>query len=531
MSVSPPPLPLPLEGPFFSQIQPTMNNRWGDFRYPPSKELIGPEARTFKYMEEGSQSGDSLGWHKSEFNDSTWPVVRYSYGPYWWHVGPFDEGREPAGLEEKARNGELASEVYESGGKPLQWEPYTFSQKLGYFPDETHQTWRGLLGISENFFVLPNRNLPKASHFLCTSVYSPEEGDFTLYFGGAPQPGTPGMIYQVPDQRQAWVNGNQVLDIRDKRTDEVRGQVHLKKGWNVVLLKLILRAAPPATPEGPPQNVPDIATYAVIRASAPPPRDPYVPRLRWFADGQDLTYDISPDKKKRVGWYRFKAPPGLTALRLTVKAKHVDAWINGQPVPVEDSTIKLTSVVRKPSQVVLRVDQQPGTYAGAAFPEPIAYECKEGEIGLGDWSPQGLECYSGAVVYGKVLTLNKEHLKAGVVLNLGMVKTCAEVHVNGKLADVRLARPFRFDITNLVREGENHIQIRVANTLANHMSTYPTKFVYKGKNSFVDIPDSLRTRSSYPAVLADQTISNLLGPVQVQFLSKVNLFARLGRSE
>jgi len=208
MSVSPPPLPLPLEGPFFSQIQPTMNNRWGDFRYPPSKELIGPEARTFKYMEEGSQSGDSLGWHKSEFNDSTWPVVRYSYGPYWWHVGPFDEGREPAGLEEKARNGELASEVYESGGKPLQWEPYTFSQTLGYFPDETHQTWRGLLGISENFFVLPNRNLPKASHFLCTSVYSPEEGDFTLYFGGAPQPGTPGMIYQVPDQRQAWVNGN-----------------------------------------------------------------------------------------------------------------------------------------------------------------------------------------------------------------------------------------------------------------------------------------------------------------------------------
>jgi hypothetical protein len=535
MVLSPPPLPLRLEGPFSSQIQPTMNNRWADFRYPASEELIGPEAQTFKYMEEGPQSGASLGWHESLFDDSTWPDVRYSYGPYWWHIGPFEEGREPAGLEEKARNGELASEVYESGCESLRWEPYTFSQKFGYFPDENHQTWRGLHGISEDFFVLPNRNLPKASHFLCTFVYSPEEGNFTLYFGGAPTKAgyseTPGMSYQVPDQRQAWVNGDQVLNIPEKRTDEVSGQIHLKKGWNAVLLKLVLRVELPAISEAPPQNGPDIATYAVIRASAPPPRDPYVPRIHWFADGQTLTYDISPNKKKRVGWYRFKAPPGLTALRLSVKARHVVAWVDGQSVPVEDSKIRLNSAVRKPSQVVLRVDQEPGTYAGAAFPEPIAYECKEGEIALGDWSPQGLERYSGAILYGKVVTLNNAHLKASVVLDLGMVKTCAEVHVNGKLAGVRLARPFQFEITDLVREGENLIQIRVTNTLANHMSSYPTKFVYKGENSFVDIPDSLRTRSSYPAVLADQTISGLLGPVQVRFLSKVNLFARRVKSD
>jgi hypothetical protein len=533
MTLSPPPLPLRLEGPFSSQIQPTMNNRWGDFRYPASEELIGPEARTFKYMEEGPQPGDLLGWHEPQFDDSTWPVARYSYGPYWWHIGPFEEGREPAGLEEKARNGELASEVYESGGKSLRWEPYTFSQEFGYF-EEIQQVWAGLLGVSENFFVLPNRNLPKASHFLCTFVNSPEEGNFTLYFGGTPEkaayPGEMQVRYQVPDQRQAWVNGDQVLDIREKRTDEVSGRVHLKKGWNAVLLKLVLRAELPATSETPSENGPGIATYAVIRASAPPPGDPYVPRVRWFADGQTLTYDISANKKKRVGWYRFKAPPGLAALRLNVKAKQVDAWIDGQPVPVENSKIRLNSVIRKPSQVALRVDQEPGTYAGAAFPEPIAYECKEGEIALGNWSPQGLESYSGAVLYGTVVTLNKEHLKASAVLDLGMVKTCAEVHVNGKLAGVRLARPFRFEVTDLVREGENEIQIRVVNTLANHMSSYPTKFVYKGQNSFHDIPDSVRTRGNYPAVLADQTISGLLGPVQLRFLSKVNLLAKLVKS-
>ena len=418
-----------------------------------------------------------------------------------------------------------------AGAKSLAWEPYTFSQKFGYFPDDTHQTWAGLLGISENFFVLHNGNLSKASHFLCTYVYSPEEGSYTFHFGGAPEKAGYSekwaASYPVPDQRQAWVNGDQVLDIREKRKDEVSARVHLKKGWNAVLLRLVLRAELAATSEAPSLDRPDITTYAVFRASAPPPPDPYVPRIRWFADGQTLTYDISPNKEKRIGWYRFKAPPGLAALHLTVKAKHVDAWIDGRPVPVEGSNIRLDSVMRKPSQVALRVDQEPGTYAGAAFPEPVAYECKEGAIALGDWSPQGLESYSGGVLYGKVVTLNKEHLKASVVLDLGMVKTCAEVHVNGKLAGVRLARPFQFEITDFVREGENEIQIKVVNTLANHMSSYPTKFVYKGKNSFRDIPDSVRTRSSYPAVLADQTISGLLGPVELRFLSKVNLIATL----
>ena len=165
-TLSPPPLLLRLEGPFSSQIQPTMNNRWGDYRYPASEELIGPEARTFKYMEEGPQSGDSLGWHESQFDDSTWPVVHYSYGPYWWHIGPFEEGREPGGLEEKARNGELAlDEVYESGGKSLRWEPYTFSQNSATSPIKFIRYREGLLGISGNFFVLPSRDLPKGKPF------------------------------------------------------------------------------------------------------------------------------------------------------------------------------------------------------------------------------------------------------------------------------------------------------------------------------------------------------------------------------
>ena len=64
------------------------------------------------------------------------------------------------------------------------------------------------------------------------------------------------------------------------------------------------------------------------------------------------------------------------------------------------------------------------------------------------------------------------------------------------------AHPFCFDMTPCVKEGENTIRVKVVNTLANHMSTYPTSFVYEG-----------------------QTVSGMLGPVQLRFLSPVRLTA------
>ncbi|MGA8342132.1 MAG: glycosylhydrolase-like jelly roll fold domain-containing protein, partial [Candidatus Sulfotelmatobacter sp.] len=229
---------------------------------------------------------------------------------------------------------------------------------------------------------------------------------------------------------------------------------------------------------------------------------PYVPLVRWFADGQHLVCDITPNKEKRVGWYRFKAPPGLAAVRINAKAHRIEAWIDGKPAPIGDNEIRLQSSVRTTSLVALRIEQEPGSYAGAVFTQPVAFECREGQMPLGNWSEFGLSTYSGAGIYQKSANLEKEHLKGKVLLDLGNVRSVAEVHVNGHSAGVRLARPFRFDITNFVKEGENKIQIKVVNTLANHMSTYPTHWINEG-----------------------QTQSGLLGPVEIRFLSKVNLAA------
>ena len=75
----------------------------------------------------------------------------------------------------------------------------------------------------------------------------------------------------------------------------------------------------------------------------------------------------------------------------------------------------------------------------------------------------------------------------------------------GVSAGVLMARPYRLDVTDLVREGANEIEVKVINTLANHMSSYPTRHVLTG-----------------------QTVSGLLGPVELQFLRRVELRAPRG---
>jgi hypothetical protein len=495
VKVDEPPEPMLLDGLWDFCLEPTMDNRWGDFRYPPSEKFIGAEARRFLYMEEGEKSGVELGWHDPQFDDSNWQNVTYSYGPYWWTIGPFEGGKEPEEILKEAKKGEIETDKrYEIAGKSFQWQRYSFSQKFGYEGAGVHNEWGGLCGVSENFLVFDAvEDVQNAVRYLFTYVFSPEEKDYLLNFGG-----------KAEFQREAWINGEQVISVSSEEI-EAQKKVHLNKGWNSVLLKMV---HPPKERGSKSEK---IWTYAVFQEpSVTPSFVPYVPLLRWFIEPQELIFDITPKKEKRVGlpsnevkgWYRFSAPPGLRLMRLNLDSRDITAWIDGQPVKVEEGIITLASTIQRVSQVALRVEQKSGCYAGAAFPLPVVFECEEGKILLGDWCDYGLETYSGGAVYTKVVKLEKSHLKGKVLLDLGQVCTTAEVHVNGKPAGVKMARPFCFDITKLVFEGENQIKVKVVNTLANHMSTYPTNYVYEG-----------------------QTVSGLLGPVSIQFLSKVTLTA------
>jgi hypothetical protein len=228
-----------------------------------------------------------------------------------------------------------------------------------------------------------------------------------------------------------------------------------------------------------------------------------MPLSPWAGIAPDLVYDFRPENENSVGWYRFKAPPGTNRAKLNLSAESVEAWIDGQQVDVRDDAIQFPAIksgATPASQVALRVQHKPGFYDGAAFTAPIAFECGQGQIPLGDWSEHGLDFYSGGLRYRHNLRLNSDPKSHQVLLDLGDVRTSAEVMVNGKSVGVRLARPFVFDLSDAVRAGDNVVEVEVLNTLANFMSSGPTKYVYKG-----------------------QTVSGLLGPVTVSVLPKVRI--------
>ena len=68
---------MPLEGEWASEFRPTLDNRFGDFRWPAFDGFIGPEARRFRYRDE---TNPDPGWEKSGLDDRSWPRVTYGYG-------------------------------------------------------------------------------------------------------------------------------------------------------------------------------------------------------------------------------------------------------------------------------------------------------------------------------------------------------------------------------------------------------------------------------------------------------------------
>jgi hypothetical protein len=202
--------------------------------------------------------------------------------------------------------------------------------------------------------------------------------------------------------------------------------------------------------------------------------------MSWASKPGVVPFDTRPREPNPAGWYRFTAPPGLCAMTVVALGK-VQAWVEGREVRGKQQAgawqFPLPEPASRMATVALRIEQERGCYRGAALPEPIALRCAAGQMPLGDWSKAGvLECYSGGAWYRKTVTLTPEQARGGVTLDLGKVVSSAEVRVNGQLAGIRVAPPWRVDLAKQVKPGENRIEVLVFNTLANHYLTIPTRY-------------------------------------------------------
>ena len=466
------PLPaIAVEGPWEFEFKPTLDNRWGDYRMPATPGFIGAEARQFRYAEE-TESGAK--WHAADFDDSKWPSTTCGFGPRFWRLGPV-----PAGAEVPEPKLAALEAVYPPArveGK-FAWTPYEYSLRFGIEGDPGAQDGHhGLKKHVTDYFILlgsgkePRGNgMPEEGSYWAAMKKANDAGDSTVvnYLWTtvtAPKEMNARAIVGANPPQAVWVNGVPLAKGAEA--------VALRPGVNRLLLKYVGDVR---------------GSFVLVDAAAPKEGGPRTPlAMTWYDQPGVMLYDPTPADKPHVGWYRFTSPPGLRAMKGAAYGK-VRAWAGGRELTVEqgarltDGTTAFRTAIAQPEpgpvNVALRIEQQPGYYAGAAVPEPIALDCGLGQMALGDWSKVGvMATYSGGAWYRKKITLSPEQTRGRVMLQLGEVVATAEVRVNGQAAGIRVAPPWSVDITPFVKPGENQVEILVYSTLANHCTTIPTRY-------------------------------------------------------
>lgn len=441
------------------ELLPTMDNQWGDFRLPASNSKIGAEARKFSYK---GVNDNSLEYKDLEFDDSQWEKITYGYGPRMWKLGPLSLN-------------DTIIEVQLAGNKSInpdfngicdgKWIHLDYSWRWGVEYDPGIQGYHGLKGrIFDDFIQFGNPSFDAN-----TLTYSNESNGMCNYL----------MTYVTRDNK-GWVNVSKgrfepsSVWINGVKTDPSANRIMLEKGENTILLRYdgIGR------------------THYVLESKQVPNWQQTIPlSMSWYGKPSLIDFDIAPEQKSPIGWYRFSSPPALKELSGYVRGNKMEVWIDGikqnvtftkgdKSVPnAKKFKVSINNPNRKSVTVAIRINQEQGIYGGAAFPEPLTLHTGIGEIDLGDWSKKGvLEAYSGGAVYRKKIIIDKEQVGNKIMLDLGDVTATAEVRVNSKKVNVRVMSPWIYDISNYIQTGENLIEIHVYNTLSNHYLTIPTQY-------------------------------------------------------
>ncbi len=128
---------------------------------------------------------------------------------------------------------------------------------------------------------------------------------------------------------------------------------------------------------------------------------------------------------------------------------------------------------------------------------------------LVSWSENAdsdIKYFSGTASYKNTFKVVSVDKSAGYIIDLGDVKYVAEVIVNGKNVGTAWKKPFKLDISEAIKAGENTIQVKVTNTWVNRLVGDAQPDV-KVKTTFTTMPFY---RANSPLVA-----SGMIGEVKV----------------
>lgn len=168
------------------------------------------------------------------------------------------------------------------------------------------------------------------------------------------------------------------------------------------------------------------------------------------------TMPLSPD----VDYEVVTDTAGETKLSIWQPGTYTCQWASGK-----SKTDKVTSLAAP-----LQLNQDWKVSFEPDLGAPASIELKELQS-LSLHELPGVKYYSGTSTYEKQFNVKADSLKPSRVmrLDLGQVKSLAEVTLNGQNLGVLWKPPFHIDITEHLRAGSNQLQIKVANTWVNRM--------------------------------------------------------------
>ncbi len=172
--------------------------------------------------------------------------------------------------------------------------------------------------------------------------------------------------------------------------------------------------------------------------------------------------------------FRIALPAGACAIRMPLPVNCEYAlYANGRCLRVETAR-----AAAEPGWLSIQgCEDAPGVLGvelsamapGFGFTGPVTCRIEPRRVELDAWASRGLDWYSGWGAYRRKFSARLAPGTA-VELELGEVRECAQVYLNGSHVGTRIWPPYAFDLTPSMREGENELCIAVCNLISNEFA-------------------------------------------------------------
>ncbi|WP_165040151.1 glycosyl hydrolase [Dysgonomonas sp. ZJ709] len=190
--------------------------------------------------------------------------------------------------------------------------------------------------------------------------------------------------------------------------------------------------------------------------------------------------------------------------KISLNGKEIKTEQGVSPIDPQMRVFNIGGIVKKgENQLVLELSPmkimaeiEPIYISGAFAVKPIAKGfaiiAPQSQLNLGSWKEQGLPFYGQIVTYSKAFEIPK--MEGVYRVSLGeWAGSVAEVLVNDKSAGLIITKPYNIDVTKLMNQGENKVEIKIVGSNKNLLGPF-----HKAQKGIVG-PWQFRGVPAYPA--------------------------------